>query len=109
MFIGWPEKAFETVLSSHPPTTAFRALDELPSNLFPLPNGSCQTRLVTLVKGWSYIERAFSPARFRGFCGPIAFPLAFSSDPDELSMAFDHVKEFKNSKQLVTRRSRRTC
>ena len=55
---------------------------------------SCHTMLVTLVNGWSYMEADFSALRLRGSCGPTALPLAFSSEPEELSMACDHVNEF---------------
>src|SRR5260370_36459964 len=108
ILIGWPENAFEMVRSCHPPNTAFKAFDELPRSFLPLPTGISQTRLVAFVKGWSYIETDFSAARLRGFCGPIALPLAFSSDPDELSMDFDQVKAFVNWRPPERRRSSRT-
>src|SRR5882724_12987307 len=104
MLIGWPEKAFETMFSSQPPMARFAPLERLEANFFPLPKGSCHTMLVTLVKGWSYMDSAFSARRLRGSCGPMALPLAFSNEPEELSMAFDQVNEFKKNRPLETRR-----
>src|SRR5690348_17170024 len=90
---GKPAFIVMTLLTCHPPNTAFVAPFQRFPTFFPFPKGNSAIKLITTLWGTSFASTDFSAARLYQARTELAAPETHCCSPCELSRYFDQVYE----------------